>query len=221
MEFLPKDNKIIKRLNDINQDAKLVFGDLYYIDSESNLFTDPKSPNRPTIGKHYAHIDSEFKIFTYDIASVNSKNIYRCLKHIKKSDIEGLSLDSDGVLRFVLNVPEEKLLITENKKSIRIDTEIMRAVDVNIDPPCALLPVGFITLDDDVVESLVKNKTYIVRDDKYSCRITKSVIPGLKKSHKVFASLRESTDPSILLLRFIVNRATMVTYHEYKVFNIN
>lgn len=224
---IARDNKFIKAINDINQEAKNVFGDTYILCPSGMILCDSNAIGRPTVGRHIG--STEFKFFNIsDLPNllVHGKNIYRVFKNIKKH-ISGFVIDESANINMVLNdMKPEDLIITEKKLPVRMTTDVasLYSNTIDIDEIIKLYKKAFgssdnvISLTPESVEGLVKNKYFVANDGKHFCRITRELIPALKKDNDVSIAFDEHTDPSLFTMYIRVKRSTMTTLHVYTCF---
>lgn len=214
--FVSKDNKLLKRLNDINQDAKTIFGDSFTLYPNGIIEMDDNQ-NRFMTGTHYGLCEINNLGFNPIALSFNSRNYYRIMKNIKKTNISGLEINDYGDVDIVFTgIADSDLLVTEKGIVVKIIPRILTSVITENTPSISFNLDGFYDIGDETVVSLVENARYYVDINGYRCRITKQLIPGLKKSHKVYAKIESTDTDDIGLLTMIVNRGSIKTFHQYK-----
>ena len=203
----------LNKFNNLNQDLKTIF-DYYYIYNDSQyVFGEAKLHK----GKHF--VCTSFKMFfehpncalrfcSQQIFEAISKNKSK-IKYITIIDsciylggdidlirigqmIDLKSTDSDMSMYNTINTEHVNDIITEQLSS------------------------HIIHLTDEGIKDLVSNEFINVSENRYRTRITKEVIPGLKKSHEVGLWFSKHTkDSSLFYLTIIVERNNCTSYHRY------
>jgi len=236
--YIEKTPKILKEMVNVTKDAKSIFGStfLFYDDG---LITFAPETVVDTRGMHKAlHIGmTDYQFFGIDMPPmrVYGANIYRIDKHLKKN-IKGFTVTDDGDINVdIVGVEPDDMIITENKQKVKMTNEI---ASVNTSEGIAI-PAAYrqlvnwercydrVRLTSEEVESLVKNKTYTVSWHGITTRITRAVIPGLKKTHEVEAMYTDNIEeitghkPTIgmYIMWLRVKRETMTTLHGWIIFN--
>lgn len=214
--FIPKDTKLLKRLNDINQDAKTIFGDSFTI-YPTGLIVMDENPNRFMIGNHYGFCEINDMGFNPISLSFNSKNFYRMMKTIKKANISGFEINDYGDVDVVFaGITSAELVVAEKGVPVKIIPRILTAMHTDTIPDIQYTANDCYDIGNDNVLRLFGNARYVVDSNGYRCRITKQLIPGLKKSHKVYAKIETTDTDDIGLLTLNVDRGAIKTMHQYK-----
>jgi len=73
-----------------------------------------------------------------------------------------------------------------------------------------------ITLSLDVVKLLLDNRIYTYIQDVYKVRLTKELLPSLKKDMKITISFEQDTNPILFNLILGMAKENVTTYHMYK-----
>ena len=159
----------VKQIYDFNQEAKNIFD--HYRFRHDNIVIGQNN----FIGKHY--IESGFKLYEGKVVQVfDSRDLYELLKTGRKDIIEW-EYKNNG---FYIN---DKIFgYTLDDGSPSYDWPIVRIL---------VLAKQFnesqyiINLSEDDIYDLTKNKIIDLKCEQYMSRISRKIIPGLKKSHKV------------------------------------
>lgn len=200
----------LNKLNDLNQDLKTIY-DSYVLTSSGIIFGESLLHK----GSHMVRTD--FKLF-FDcpegyVIRIFAKMLFTTIKDNKKkitlmkSDRNVLCIGNDDEL-FMIGAITKDTPITMYKDLRGHDI----TADMNLDPDNNIS----ITLSSNLVEALVANEYMNVRQGKYRTRITKEVIPGLKKSHKVEITFFDhSKEKTQFFMSIKVHRNRCVSYHTY------
>lgn len=192
----------LNRLNKINQELKHIFN--YYIISNDGTMMLKNNDQYILSGIHFINlIDFKPFSFMYDFNNYefSSKDIFDIIKNHKK-DINSIFIDNG------------ELYLKSDKDKYKIG-------NVNSD---VSYPLSYIDDSNNMIElsqsdciNLIRNKYVNLSLDKFRVRITKEVIPGLKKSHKIIIFFKEhETDNKLFYLILKVYRDGMITYHKYR-----
>lgn len=219
--FIPRDNKLIKRLHEINQDAKSIFGDRFILLPSGDIFMDDKSDNNNLKGVHYARCETR----GINLGSVSicfeSRNYYRIMKNVKKANISGFKINVFGDIDIVFEgLSDEELIAKEKGVYVKIEPRICTVVDYEPKVSVNYDKSGYIELDPDSVFNMTKNTLYELEQNGLRCRVAKALIPGLKKSHRVYYKLEEVSN-DLGLSTFIVERGGITSMHQYRFFIFN
>lgn len=189
------EKNFVKRLNDLNQEMKNIFNEYYLfpngiISSEKQFRKLHKGD--VIISTTYNFID-EYKDH---IIRLNAPNIYQTIKEHKK-DIDGI-INIDGTIFFTnedesfISLPIGTVFGTKITKSVK--TWPYGEYLSNLIGDCGwinelghfefIIPEHLI-LDEDHVKSLVNNGITTIRSNGFSTRITKELVPSLKKTDTV------------------------------------
>ena len=201
----------LNKLNNLNQDLKTIFNNYIILDN-GFIYGDSILHK----GSHMVH--TQFKIF-FDypdgyVLRINSKDFFETIKNNKK-DISFISIDDN---KLYLGREDSLFKIGDliQFRWSQLSNELieyMSLVNMMIDNDN---PKTFVTLSTDEVIELVDNMFINIRRDKYKTRITKEVMPGLKKSHEVVLDFFDHTkDKSLFYLGIKVRRAYCTSYHIY------
>lgn len=217
------DNKIInlpkgflKQLNDLNQDAKTIY-DKYYLHPDGVITSEPKF-YKYKIGSHFCKTDFTLsridECFNMAIVEFDSDAIYRGIKDFKKY-INCIAINDDLSLHLIgendTDIVIGCIYKTNSIKTFKFSDTYLKAIDVIKD----IIP-NTITISDDDVEDLVKNQYKNYGYDKYRTRITREVIPGLKKTHKLRLSFYDNAENGKLFnMRLVSIRTSLTSYHNY------
>ena len=202
-------NKFIKKLNDLNQDVKYLF-DIYYI-FPNGIIASHKKHYKLIKGMHYGK--TEYKLFDdcLDIIKLNSNNIYTAIKEHKKH-LKFIEVRDDEI--FLIGEEDYRIgnIIKTNSINIKDILFDIAGYDQTIENFTSV-----IELSSDDVESMVKNEYRNIKYKDYRTRITKEIIPGLKKSHSISINMYSDKDDNNLFGLCIKNiRGSMTSFHMYK-----
>ncbi len=205
------DKKFKKRLYDINQELKTVFS-RYNIYPDNIIIANNTNENV----QQCAYLDNRdgfpIELDTY-IISLDSTMVYKVYSDDKKN-LEYLYMDKN---KLIIGNNEFKYEIGSYYESQSISAiKYDKIKDVSTEIINAFSPE--ITLDKELVESMSKGNLVIVGGDhpKYKTRITRTLIPGLKKSSKVDIYF-DDMDSSDVLYRMIIRNkrnSGIYTYHK-------
>ena len=197
----------LNSLNNINQDLKTIFST--YALCESGLCVGENVLNK---GIHWC--TTEYKLpgmVSTDIPVINSTNVYQAVKSNKK-DIIGYAIkDNKDIVLITNSSAEHKIGVVMAKTDIAFAPYDKKICDISSIPQS----IKHIELSEDDVEDMVKNDMKNISWSKYRTRITREVIPGLKKSHTVSICFSDIND-SIFNLMILTSRATITSTHVYK-----
>ena len=223
---------MLKEMVNFIKDAKSIFGSTFIFRNGVVSFAPEESKLK---GLHLGLTDYSF--FTVPIPlRVYGANIYRVDKNIKKN-IKGFNVNSDCEISFDIDgVKPDDMIITENKQQVRMSNNIAEPTTItdaiNLSVYRALSDwdsSDAVKLSSDEVEDLVKNKTYLASGQGINTRITRSLIPGLKKTHdveimytdnfeEVFGKKNDGSPLYVLWIR--VKRETMTSIHAWAVYDM-
>ena len=192
----------LNKFHGINQELKNIFTD-YYMDTTQFIH----GTNKLHKGKHFVVTEYKFPFnFSDDVyLKLDSASIFEAIgknkKHIKSFKIDNdVMLYGDEYSATIGNVVNKAFI---NKPNID-DMVLNDSFDNNIE------------LTSDAVERLVKNAYININKDGFRTRITKEVIPGLKKSHDISISFsKHETDRSLFYLIIKADRTVLTSYHIY------
>lgn len=214
------DSKYLKKLNDMNQDAKSVFGDEYILYNGA-IYSNTQSYTETHLGftdyEFYKGIDKSIPLYIY------SRNIYRIIKNLKKNVSAFHVNEFNSITAKFVNVSDNDMCIVENRVPVKITNNIAsKQWNINHIKPHVFdenIYVDAYTLSTNEVLTLVGNGLLSIDIHGYTIRIARSLIPGLKKSHIVKITTFESEIPDIYNIHILVNRASMDTLHIYRGFD--
>ena len=223
---LPKG--FLKSFNDFNQDAKTIY-DKYFIYPNGIIISDKSY--KYTIGGHFCKTNFSLSkidnVFDNLVIEFDSDIIYRTIKDNKKG-IKYIRIDDDNTIHLTGETSTEfgtaiDLDITigywHDYYATEFESPIMDKLSntFNLATTCIneKLP-NTITISDEDVEDLVKNHYKNYNLGKYSTRITREIIPGLKKSHELTISFYDNDkDDRLFNIRLIATRSSLTSYHNY------
>ena len=203
--------KDIKALNDMNQDLKSIFKS-YYISGDIAINVPPE----PVMGASCAKIISPAALtliqtyFQGEPIKIISDNLYRVIKDHKK-EITSLSVKNsdiflDGKESYHIgrvNIFINLLTSDENIKQFKDANELFDSFTPDIE------------LSETDVIGLVSNEYRNINYESYRTRITRQLMPGLKKKHYVHISFEDDND-ELFLMKLMVYRDTIISAHQYR-----
>lgn len=210
----------INKLFDLNQDLKHIFTE-YYIYPCTNIIIGTNTLHK---GQHFVLSPFEFYMELPEnaVIKLNSKDIFTAINKNKKNIKKIAIYNNDDESKDICLLGDKQLFVIGKVLSIddpELSTpsflfEYIRSLLKNESDGIYL--DNTILLKDTVVEDLVANAYHDVHEDVFTTRITKEVIPGLKKSHKVFLFFtKHCTDNTMFHLGIRVERGTCISYHTY------
>lgn len=219
------DKKSLTKFYNINQDLKTIFSlyNMIHINDGNVLCVSDKNGYMLQTGRHFAHITDTSVVPKYsDITTIESAKFYKFFSNYKKY-ITGLSVKDNDIVIMSNGIPSPEY--TDNigyipYGNINIDSYLSNdKFETTIDEMLNEFK-PHVTLTDMDVELLVKNNYHILRYGNYVTRITRELIPGLKKNHVVDAMFRQTVDNKIYECIIRCKRATVTSYHVYRCLNI-
>lgn len=201
----------LNSLNNLNQDLKTIFSSYMLITTEVMF---PVAycigENIASRGKHLCHTEYSFPgIEIGFVVQIISDKLFQCIKNNKKNIIGYEIIDSDI---FLISETEKWEFGIVHKLDSKACKEAIPKLE-SILETISTEPSTIKLTDDDVLD-LTKNEMLNISKDKYRTRITREIIPGLKKTHTV--TIRFSNiDNSLFLLSIDVERSTCVSHHVY------
>lgn len=205
------DKKEVKKINEFNQLIKKYFK--YFFICNNIIISD--NDNRCLDkGIYYIIIQNNpFEKIILDkgnVLQLSSIDIYKSIKDNKKY-IKGLILEND-ILYFDLGEDKERCFIGNIHEKISINIPDISKINFNESDNIELL------LED--IESLYGNTMMTINDNNHKVRITKELIPGLKKDSIIKVSFSDDdTDNDIFNMVILLELDDKLFYHYYKCIN--
>lgn len=218
--FIGPNKKLINLINDMNQDLKAIYKE-YTIHHNGRYISSPKQDYVMKTGEHYcvATINGLGEHLGGLGAVIDSANVYRVVKENKKALWGVLCENGDihlcgahGELIDGADTSIGKYLIIDIGNIAKY-TEYKSTHDTIMNLAATYEPMY--TLTDDEVLSLTKNRPLWVGEKPNHTRITKELLPGLKKTHMVDYSVK-SVSADRFTITFRVTRETVTSYHIYQ-----
>lgn len=204
------DKKQIKLLNDLNQITKKVFA-RYYIFSDGFLIPSP-GERQIKGGFHFCVSPDTQRILeifelTEQVVYINSNDLYKTVKDNKKI-ITHILVESSKI--YLTDGAETKFVIGGYHKP----TE---AVGKNY----ARARVKYENSDKshisaEMVESLCANNIVAFSDDNYKVRLTKELVPNIKKDFPMSIAFIPSDDENVFETLILLKKDEVVNCHLYK-----
>ena len=204
----------LKSLNDFNQDIKNIFSS-YYI-YPSGLVISKSSNELCKLGNHFCITNYVFldKYLNF-IINLESDVVFKTIKEYKKyiktisiknGNIELNTDDSDFVIGRIIDSNGIEATSLKN-----IYSSVISISDNIVDKDPYRIQIS----DDDILD-LTKNAYKNIVSNKYRCRITRELIPGLKKTHKMDIHFNDNIDDDRLFnMHIVVERSQLRSYHNY------
>ena len=206
----------LKSLNDFNQDIKTIFSN-YYI-YPNGMVISKKHNNISMLGKHLCITDYVFLNDYKDyVINLVSDTVYRVIKDNKK-DIKWLSIDNGGNIKLCTNDNDISIGYIVQPDSIETAAilDVYNLSNKTYDDIINNLNNIRIQLSEEDVLSLTKNAYKNIVAGEYKCRITRELMPGLKKSNKVDIYFNDNIeDERLFNMYVIVERNKLKSYHQY------
>lgn len=197
----------LNSLNNINQDLKTVF-------TAYALCNNGVCVGVPILHKGFHHgvTPYTFPEINYEthMVIIESADLFKCIKDNKK-DIIGYRIDDRDGLSLITNTvsfPIGSVLSID-----KIAAKPFIEMEKNIPDYDETYPPEGLKITN--VEDMVKNQIVNISISKYRTRISREVIPGLKKNHTVVVGFTDIDDMTFGL-HLIAERACVRTKHIYK-----
>lgn len=218
--FIGPNKKLINLINDMNQDLKGIYKE-YTIHHNGKYISSPKQDYVMKTGEHYcvAEVNGLGEHLGGLCAVINSADVYRVVKENKKS-MWGVLCDNGNIC----------MCSAQGELIDGVDTNIGKYLTFDIDDTAkhteyksthntimtlvATYSPDF-TLTDEDVYNLTKNKPLWVGEKPNHTRITKELLPGLKKTHMVDCAVK-SVSADRFTITFRVTRETITSFHIYQ-----
>ena len=195
----------LNSLNNLNQDIKTIFKTYAIIGNTISGAPILRKGTHHTLTQYvFPAVNTETHIVV-----IESGDLFQCIKTDKKN-IKGYRIEDNGDLYLIGDSVSFPIGYVLNKDSIAAKPFIESVKSLFQEQT-----VSTVKLTEDDVEDLVKNAMKPIQSNQYRTRITREVIPGLKKTHDVFISFSDIDDKTFGL-HIVANRATCVSYHSYK-----
>lgn len=187
-------NKLIKRLNDLNQDVKYLY-DEYYLFTDTGIITSDDEHDLSSNGNRMTVSLIEFPEFNGICIKLISKDIYTIIKEHKK-EIAGVLIE-DSKIYFIGS--ESRWNVGEVCETDKPDSNTIKSLYKILE--------NFKELSSDDVIEIVNNGMIILEYNGIKANTTKDLIPGVKKNDKVMYNftIDKSSDGKL---------ATLYIYHE-------
>lgn len=204
------DKKQIKLLNDLNQIAKKVFA-RYYLFSDGFLIPSP-GERQIKGGFHFCVSPTTQDILNIfelseQVVYIDSVNLYKAVKDNKKV-ITHITIEASKI--YLSDGAEQKFLIGGYHKpteAVGKNYAKARVKYENSDKH----PVGA-----DMVESLCANNLVGFSDDTYKVRITKELVPNIKKDLPMSVAFIPVDEEDVFELLLLLKKDEVVNCHLYK-----
>lgn len=203
----------LKKLNDLNQDAKVLFNNYYLY--PSGIVVSQPDEYKYSVGKHFCTTRYKFIDENDDkILRFNSQRIYSVIKDKKKFLTHIEMVDNTIFLTGEdIKEPIGEYFYPDSMQITKLNSEyeyILKSMEiVNTSKPD-------VHLDEYDVEAIVKNEYRNVSSGRYKSRITNKIIPGIKASHDITISFyNNDTDDRLFNMMIEAGRAMLHSFHLY------
>lgn len=198
----------VKKLNDFNQEAKNIFSE-YSIWIADNMCLAFGHSVNPGYGLHYIEADATGKysiipaITNNQTLNVDSKKLFKTISDNKATNIVSAEYNNKKLTLFGSGFKEcISTSVTYNPIPVIDDKDTI---------------VKSLRLSTEDVEALCANEMITINEGKkYMTRITRGIIPGLKKSHQISVSIFDNGEDSIYNLVIENKRNELTSFHVYK-----
>ena len=216
---MEKENKKeIKRLFDFNQDAKNIFS--VYSSSPDNIIVGDCVLNR---GEHFIVNGYYLSNQKNYIERFNPKTIYESMKEHKKiinnisiNDTSDIHFDtSDMNIQFNIgHCSSFEFINPDIKNKLLLAKEYLSILSVSDFP--------YIEMGQEGATKLVGNGIIDLESGKYKTRISRQLIPGLKKKDYIYATFLDTDDENLFKVILKAERQTSkcISYHIYTAIHI-
>lgn len=187
-------NKLIKRLNDLNQDVKYLY-DEYYLFTDTGIITSDDEHDLSSNGIRMTVSLIEFPEFNGMCIKLISKDIYTIIKEHKK-EIAGVLIE-DSKIYFIGS--ESRWNVGEVCETDKPDHNVIKSLYKLLD--------NFKELPPESVDEIANNAMVVLECNGIKANTTKDLIPNVKKNDKVMYNftIDKSSDGKL---------ATLYIYHE-------
>lgn len=200
----------LNKLNNLNQDLKTIFNNYILLDN-GFIYGDSILHK----GSHMVYTDFKMFFTGFDnyVFRINSKDLFETIKDNKKIISFITVIDNilylggeDSLFKIGDMIPFKWDCTGLNDYLSLINLLANEKIDSDT----------YVELTNEAVIDLIGNLYINIKRDKYKTRITKEVIPGLKKSHEVVIEFFDHTkDKTLFYLGIKVKRASCTSYHIY------
>lgn len=207
MKIYTENKKEVTKLYNTNQDIKNIF-------SEYTIL-----PNGLTIGIPILEKGSHCILNGYELPNIDEKNIMiEPFIYSSKQIFDSIKENKKIIDSIVLIKNTLSFLSSTTSQIFEIgrvmNSSDSKTFDNNMVEFDRAKERKWLSLSEDDVKDLVGNKIIEIKEDKYRTRISRELMPGLKKSHSVSISFEESTN-EIFKIIIMVQRAYVTSIHIY------
>lgn len=214
------DKKQSAKLYNLNQDLKTVF-QTYNISKDgiypSGICHYIKDGYVLRTGEHYALITDKSisDIIDYDIC-IDSKKLYKFYSSYKKY-VTNISLHDEDIIINTNGLDKSEYTNVIGYRCGDIQKSLFESLPLyNDDKDMIKNFKPNIILSEDEIINLVKNGNMFLKDAEFTTRITRELIPGLKKTHKVEVMFHHLPEGNMFRCIIKAERSTVTTFHLYK-----
>lgn len=207
MKIFTQNKKDVTKLYNFNQDIKNIFSEYTILPGGLTLGTPILEKGKHYVLNGYELPNIDEKNLMIEPFIYSSKQIFDNIKENKKI-IDSIVLDKN-TLYFLSSTTDQIFNIGRVMNSS--DTKM---VDKNMIKFDISKERKWLVLSEDDVKSLVGNQIIEIVDDKYKTRISRELMPGLKKSHSVTISFDDVSD-EIFKIIISVQRTYLTSIHIY------
>lgn len=212
----PITTKDLKVINDLNQVLKKVYK-RYTIFSNGFIIPTTTEDSMVSGGIHFSIIPPETVKKLQDIFNLNltsdtysliveldASAVFKAIKDNKK-DLSSLSF-IDNHIYFQ---GKDMYPIGFVQQDSNVETYLKKVLELHT-------LFDLVELSEEVVESLSNNNMAILGKEEYKVRLTKEVIPNLKKDMLVHIGFRNDSEPTLFQIMIKTTKNDISSFHFYK-----
>ena len=207
MKIFTQNKKDVTKLYNINQDIKNIF-------SEYTIL-----PGGFTIGVPILEKGSHCVLNGYDLPNIDEKNLMIEPFIYSSKQIFDSIKENKKIIDSIVLIEKSLYFLSSSTSQIFDIGRIMSSTDTKIlDKYMIEFDITkerkWLRLSEDDVKDLVGNKIIEINEGKYKTRISRELMPGLKKSNSISITFEEST-PEIFKIIIMVQRSYVTSIHIY------
>ncbi len=199
------DKTNIKKLNDFNQITKRIFNGFYLFND--GIIINDMNNSKLSIGRHFATTLIEpIDDIPNNCIYLTTDKIYKTIRDNKKN------------IKHLL-VNNNKIYIGNDEVKEKIGYVIKNIPLNQKDPLLSFIEYhkkSSSMLPQNIIDLLCDNGIYTYSEDIYKVRLTKELLPALKKNMKVIISFKQDENSSLFYLLLSIDRGALISYHVYK-----
>lgn len=215
------DKKQSTKLYNLNQDLKTVFQN-YTLSKDgiypSGVCHSNKDGYVLRTGEHYAIITDKNISDIIDCGDIciDSKKLYKFYSSYKKY-ITHISLINEDIIIHTDGLDNAEYTNNIGYRCADIEKVLFGKLPLYNDDKHMILDFKpNIILSEDETINLVKNGNMFLKDGEFTTRITRELIPGLKKTHKLEVMFHHLPEGNMFRCIIKAERSAVTTFHLYK-----